>query len=130
SGSCEHKVLTSTANASESGPTAATAPAAPAPAPAATTVTPRTESPDVAKNLSKAFAATAKAVAPSVVRIDVRAGRSPIAERGGGGRPDPFGGSIPPMFRRFFDFGDAQPDFPGPGMPAPIAGTGSGIVID
>jgi serine protease Do len=34
------------------------------------------------------------------------------------------------MFRRFFDFGGAQPDFPGPGMPGPVAGTGSGIIID
>jgi Do/DeqQ family serine protease len=32
------------------------------------------------------------------------------------------------MFRRFF--GGAQPDFPGPGMPGPVAGTGSGIIID
>lgn len=45
---------------------------------------------------SKAFAATAKALAPSVVRIDVRASRPPIAERGSGRRNDPFGGAVPP----------------------------------
>ena len=101
--------------------------AAPAPA-----VTPRTESPDVAKTLSKAFAATAKAVRASVVRIDVTAGRPPIAERRGGrgNDPFPFADALPPTNRRFFDFGSSQPDFPGPGMPGPIAGTGSGIIID
>ncbi|HVV51081.1 MAG TPA: trypsin-like peptidase domain-containing protein [Polyangia bacterium] len=125
--SCDHKALTSTANAGEPSSAAVATPAS-GPAPAA--VTPRTESPDVAKNLSKAFAATAKALAPSVVRIDVRAGRPPIAEGGGGFRNDPFGGGVPPMFRRFFNFGGPQPDFPGPGMPGPVAGTGSGIVID
>jgi S1-C subfamily serine protease len=128
-GSCEQKGVTPAANASES---RSPAPAAPAPAlgtPAA--VTPRTESPDVAKNLSKAFAATAKAVGASVVRINVRAGPPPLAERGGGSGNEPFADALPPAFRRFFfDFGNAQPDFPGPGMPGPVAGTGSGIVID
>ena len=130
-GSCEQKVLTPAANAGESGRAAAEALAAAPPAAPATALTPRTESPDVAKNLSKAFAATAKAVGGSVVRIDVRAGRPPIAERGGGRGDDPFADGLPPAFRRFFfDFGNAQPDFPGPGMPGPRAGTGSGIVID
>jgi len=128
-GSCEQKALAPAANAGESRQAAAAPPPAPAAPPAV--VTPRTESPDVAKNLSKAFAATAKALAPSVVRIDVRGGRPPIAERGGGRRNDPFADALPPAFRRFFfDFGEAQPDFPGPGMPGPVAGTGSGIVID
>jgi serine protease Do len=128
-GSCGQEGLSSTASAGESrAATLAAAPAAPS-APTAA-VTPRTQSPDVAKNLSKAFAATAKALAPSVVRIDVRAGRPPFAERGGGRRNDPYGDSLPPMFRRFFDFGGAQPDFPGPGVPGPTAGTGSGIIID
>ena len=130
-GSCEQKGLTPAANAGESRRAAAEAlPAAPPAAPA-TAVTPRTESPDVAKNLSKAFAATAKAVGASVVRIDVRAGRPPIADRGGGRGDDPFADALPPAFRRFFfDFGNAQPDFSGPGIPGPRAGTGSGIVID
>ena len=130
-GSCEQKGLTPAANAGESRRAAAKALTAAPPAAPATAVTPRTESPDVAKNLSKAFAATAKAVGASVVRIDVRAGRPPIADRGGGRGDDPFADALPPAFRRFFyDFGNAQPDFPGPGMPGPRAGTGSGIVID
>jgi serine protease Do len=127
--SCDHKVLMSKANAGEPRPafTAAPAPASPT---VAAGVTPRTESPDVAKNLSRAFAATAKAVGASVVRIDIRGARSPIAERSGGPGNDPFSQGVPPMFRRFFDFGGAQRDFPGPGMPEPVAGTGSGIIID
>jgi len=94
----------------------------------AAALTPRTQAPDVAKNLSKAFAATAKAVEPSVVRIDVRGGRPPLAQKERAPRENPFPDDVPPLFRRFFDFGEA-PDF-GPGLPAPIAGTGSGIVID
>jgi len=103
-GSCEQKVLTSTASAGEA---RQAAPAAPAPAPAGTAaaVTPRTQPPDVAKNLSRAFAATAKALAPSVVRIDVRAGRPPVAEGERGSRGNPFSGNLPPLFRRFFAFG-------------------------
>jgi Do/DeqQ family serine protease len=129
-GSCERKGVTPAANASESRSPAAAAPA-PAPGTPPAAVTPRTESPDVAKNLSKAVAATAKAVGASVVRIDVRTGRPPLAERGGGRGKEPFADALPPAFRRFFfDFGNAQPDFPGPGMPGPVAGTGSGIVID
>ena len=128
-GSCEHKGLTPAATAGESRQAVAASAAAAQPA-APAAVTPRTDSPDVARTLSKAFAATAKALAPSVVRIDTRAGRPPLAERGGGRRNDPFGDSLPPMFRRFFDFGGAQPDFRGPGMPGPLARTGSGIIID
>ncbi len=125
--SCNGRGLTSNAGVGGSNQRAATAtfvaqpPAAP--------ITPRTESPDVAKSLSKAFAATAKAVRPSVVRIDVQ-GRRPIAQMprrpGAEGQfPDGF----PPSFRRFFNFGE-MPDFPGPQSPAPVSGTGSGIVFD
>jgi serine protease Do len=127
-GSCE-KSLPPNASAGETRPAAVAAPAPAAAAPPAA-ITPRTESPDVAKNLSKAFAATAKAVAASVVRIDVRAPRPPIAQRGGAPGGDPFPDAVPPAFRRFFfDFGEA-PDFSGPGMPGPRSGTGSGIIID
>jgi Do/DeqQ family serine protease len=102
-------------------PTATTAqPAAP--------VTARTESPDVAKNLSKAFAATAKAVRPSVVRIDVQSRRSPVAQLPGhpfaqGHAPE----GLPPPFRRFFDFGGMPPS---PESPGPVSGTGSGVIFD
>ncbi len=92
-------------------------------------VTPRTQSPDVAKNLSRAFAATAKAVRPSVVRIDVRSARPPLAQRGGDARGNPFAFGAPADFRRFFGFNEA-PDFPAPALPGPVSGTGSGIIID
>jgi len=95
----------------------------------AAAVTPRTQSPDVAKNLSRAFAATAKAVRPSVVRIDVRGARPPLAQQGGAQRANPFSYGPNPFFRRFFDFNEA-PDFPAPTLPAPVSGTGSGIIID
>ncbi len=90
-------------------------------------VSPRTETPDVARTLSRAFAATAKAVRASVVRIDVRKQRPAIAQgRGypwGGGAPF---GNAPPSFLPF-QFGGA-PDSPGPATP--VGGTGSGIIID
>ena len=81
----------------------------------------------MAKRLSKAFAATAKAVAPSVVRIDVRAGRPPLAQRGPLPRGNPI--SNAPFFRRFFDFGEV-PESSGARLPPPISGTGSGIILD
>jgi serine protease Do len=83
---------------------------------------PRTQTPDVARTLSRAFAATAKAVRASVVRIDVRKQRPTIAQ----GQPwagGPQSGNVPPFFR----FGGA-PDFSGP--EPPLGGTGSGIIID
>ena len=90
-------------------------------------VSPRTETPDVARTLSRAFAATAKAVRASVVRIDVRKQRPAIAQgRGypwGGG---PLFGNVPPSFLPF-QFGGA-PD--SPGHATPVGGTGSGIIID
>ena len=42
---------------------------------------------------------------------------------------DNFPNGFPPSFRRFFNFGE-MPDFPSPQSPAPVSGTGSGIVID
>jgi serine protease Do len=127
-GACEQKGLTSTASPGDARQATAAAPSPAPPAPA-TAVTPRTQAPDEAKSLSKAFAATAKAVAPSVVRIDVRAGRPPVAERDRDPRVNPFSDNLPPSFRRFFNPGEA-PDFPGPGLPGPVSGTGSGIIID
>ena len=90
-------------------------------------VSPRTETPDVARTLSRAFASTAKAVRASVVRIDVRKQRPPIVQ----GRGYPWGGgpafgNVPPSFLPF-QFGGA-PDSPGPATP--LGGTGSGILID
>ena len=96
--------------------------AAPAPAPAA--ITPKTERPAEARALSNAFAAAAKALRPSVVRIDVESGPPMTANRGGGrGAPN----DVPDIFRRFFE-GDPSD---GPGMPpgAVRRGTGSGIML-
>ena len=97
------------------------------PSPPMAPVSPRTETPDVARTLSRAFAATAKAVRASVVRLDVRKRRPAIAQGRGypwGGGP-PFG-NVPPPFLPF-QFGGA-PDSPGPATP--LGGTGSGIIID
>ena len=110
----------------------ATAPAtAPAPAAQATPpMTQKTQTPEAARSLSTAFSATAKALRPSVVRIDVEK-EAPRLVRGPGGarQGDPFGGQVPPGFRRFFDFGEGQ-DFPEMPMPGPAQGTGSGFILD
>jgi serine protease Do len=103
----------------------------PAPPPAAaqgTATTPRTQVPEVAKLLSQAFAATSKAVRPSVVRIDVEREAPRVARRSRGQEGDPFFGPLPPLFRRFFEFGEG--DLPEVPMPSPVAGTGSGFVLD
>jgi serine protease Do len=106
-------------------PDEATTPAAPASPPAAPSlapggvVTPRTEAPNEARVLSSAFSAVARALRPSVVRIDVEIEHPRVADRGG--RQDD---EMAPFWRRFF----------GPGMPeqtpGPQRGTGSGVVMD
>ena len=84
-------------------------------------VTPRTEAPNEARVLSSAFSAAARALRPSVVRIDVEVRQVATHGRTGGGGQD-----VPPFFRRFFDFGDGDesPDS------SPQHGTGSGVVLD
>jgi len=99
-------------------------------APAA--VTPKTEAPNEARALSHAFSNVAKALGPSVVRIEVEV-TNPRG-MGGHGRmqqapddgDDDNGGDVPPMFRHFFQFG------PGGGMPdpGPQHGVGSGFILD
>jgi serine protease Do len=76
--------------------------------------------------LSSAFSAVAKALRPSVVRIDVEVQRTPVAQRGPQNVPGEPDDGLPPLFRRFFEFG------PGEGMPEPTPsrGTGSGVVTD
>jgi len=99
-------------------------PALIAPAAAASTaVTPKTEVPNEAKALSHAFSAVAKALGPSVVRIEVEVG-APRAEGPRAGRPAP--DDVPPMFRHFFEFGPGE-ELPAPG---PQHGVGSGFIID
>src|SRR5215831_632650 len=62
-------------------------PATTAPA-ASAVVTPKTERPPAAQTMSKAFAATAKALRPSVVRIDVEIGAPGLANLGHQGDSD------------------------------------------
>jgi len=92
------------------------------------TVTAQTRAPEAARMLSQAFAATASAMRPSVVRIDVEH-EAPSLSHGGREDDAPFSGQLPPFFHHFFDFGETPgiPDLPGPN---PIAGTGSGFVFD
>jgi serine protease Do len=102
------------------------APAATLIAPAAAAnaaVTPKTEVPSEAKALSHAFSSVAKALGPSVVRIEVEV-TAPRGEGSRGGRPSPE--DVPPMFRHFFEFG---PGDEGP-APGPQHGVGSGFIID
>jgi serine protease Do len=106
----------------EASPTGATAdtPAAPSLAPGGT-VTPRTEAPNEARVLSSAFSAVARALRPSVVRIDVEIEHPGVADRGGPGDDE---GEMAPFFRHFFGQGGPQP------APGPQRGTGSGVVMD
>ena len=104
---------------------AARAPTAPvlgaaAPAPV-TTLTPKLEPPGEARALSRAFANVARALGPSVVRVDVEVAHPDPGDDGGAGSPD--SDRLPPQLRRFFQFG--QPPDPGPQH-----GTGSGVILD
>jgi serine protease Do len=89
---------------------------------AAPSVTPKTQTPNEARALSRSFSTVAKALAPSVVRIDVEAEQPRLtrAERR----------QVPPELERLFErfFGD-QFDMPPPGGPG-LKGTGSGVVLD
>jgi serine protease Do len=96
---------------------------------APTAVTPKMQAPPEARALSRAFSSVAKALQPSVVRLDIEvekprvSARDRRSERRGGGDPD-----MRDFFERFFDFGEGggQP-FPQPG---PGRGTGSGVLLD
>jgi serine protease Do len=90
-------------------------------APAAN-VTPKTQTPNEARALSRSFANVAKALAPSVVRIDVESEQPRVVRNDGRQQVPP---ELERMFERFF--GD-QFDLPQPRGPG--KGTGSGVVID
>jgi serine protease Do len=88
-------------------------------------ITPKTQVPPEARSLSQAFASTARALRPSVVRLDVEM----EGPKMGGGRHlrrD----DVPPDMQRFFEhfFGGSGDGFPMPSTPG--RGTGSGVVID
>jgi serine protease Do len=106
------------------------APVAHAAAPVA--VTPKTETPNEARVLSRAFSSVAKALAPSVVRIEVEVEKPKVAAGPRGRRgavPEGNGNNeIPPMFRHFFENGPGE-GFPMPN-PGPSHGVGSGFVLD
>jgi serine protease Do len=91
----------------------------------ATTLTPLTQVPPEARSLSQAFAGTARALRPSVVRLDIEL-EAPKAPSGRRLRPD----DVPPGMERFFEhfFGTPFDGFPMPQRPG--RGTGSGVVID
>jgi serine protease Do len=93
-----------------------------APAP----VTPKTQTPSEARALSHSFSTVAKALAPSVVRIDVESEQPRVA------RNDRRQQQVPPELERLFErfFGD-QFDLPSPNGGGPgMKGTGSGVVLD
>ncbi len=81
-------------------------------------VTPKTETPNEARVLSSAFSAVAKALRPSVVRIDVE-----ISGHGAEGGEGEESEQQAPFLRRFFQFGTPEPALP-------QHGTGSGVVVD
>jgi serine protease Do len=93
-----------------------------------TDMTPRLGVPEVARAMSDAFANAAKAIRPSVVRIDVEVagGRPSGAARDDGQTPD-----LPDFLKRFFgpDFGEGPGGLDGR-APQPVHGTGSGVIID
>jgi len=97
----------------------AAAPEPPAPSLApGSTVTPKTEPPSEARVLSSAFSAAARALSPSVVRIDVEIDHPRVSERGDDDD------DLAPFFRHFF--GQGMPEQ----TPGPQRGTGSGVVMD
>ncbi len=94
-------------------------------------VTPKTEAPNEARALSRAFSNVAKALGPSVVRIEVEVARGGMGGPGGGRpdrrrapTPDDDDDDVPPFFRHFFgQGGGGMPD------PGPAHGVGSGFII-
>jgi len=87
-------------------------------------ITPKTQVPQEARSLSQGFASTARALRPSVVRLDVELESPKIRDRHM--RRD----DVPPDMERFFEhfFGAPFDGIPQPNTPG--RGTGSGVVID
>ena len=89
-------------------------------------VTPKTQAPNEARVLSSAFSAAARALGPSVVRIDVEIPARLANGEGQGQADDGEDPEMAPFFRHFFEYGPGMPE-PSPG---PQRGTGSGVVMD
>jgi serine protease Do len=85
-------------------------------------ITPKTQVPQEARSLSQGFASTARALRPSVVRLDIEQPKTKAPNQRRFGSDE-----LPPGMERFF-----ERFFGGEGMPepGPNRGTGSGIIID
>jgi serine protease Do len=90
-------------------------------------VTPKMQAPPEAGSLSRAFSNVAKALRPSVVRIEVemeqRQASRERGRRGGQQQPD-----MRDFFERFFGEGGGDSPFGQPNNPS--RGTGSGVLLD
>jgi serine protease Do len=94
----------------------------------AAAVTPKVQPVPEANALARAFTTAAKAIRPSVVRLDVESAFQGSSEGTREAEPD-----FRDFMRRFFnfDFGPGQGKGPGDEAPLrPARGTGSGVVID
>jgi serine protease Do len=103
-------------------PTSAPLAGSSAPAASSVPVTPRVEPSQEARALSDAFATSAQAIRPSVVRLDVE-GNLGESSGSSSGQEQP---EVPDFLRRFFDFGQGG----APRTPRQVKGTGSGVIID
>ncbi len=91
-----------------------------------TAITPKTQVPQEARSLSQAFATTARALRPSVVRLDIEL-ENPTKANGRRLRRD----DVPPEMERFFEhFFGGDPSEGGFPPSSPGRGTGSGVVMD
>jgi serine protease Do len=89
-------------------------------------ITPKTQVPPEARSLSQAFATTARALRPSVVRLDIEL-ENPTKANGRRLRRD----DVPPEMERFFEhFFGGDPSEGGFPPSSPGRGTGSGVVMD
>jgi serine protease Do len=125
---CQRLVARLSENSAPPAPAGAPEPSATPALQPGTAVTPKTQAPSEARVLSNAFSAVARALSPSVVRIDVEIPARLAQNQGDGddGEGDGEDPQMAPFLRRFFQFGPGMPE-PSPG---PQRGTGSGVVMD
>jgi serine protease Do len=91
---------------------------------AAAPVTPKMQAPPEAKTMSRAFSSVAKALRPSVVRLEVEIDEPKVAKNRSGAKVRP---DMRDFFERFFE-GEGGPPFGQ--QPNPGRGTGSGVLLD